>query len=147
MFALLIALLFKLQKAKKTLSTQVFTGLGLGVAFGAALQFIYGVDSATNSETLEYVNIVGYGYVSLLKMIIMPLILSINHWRHSEGKRHGLFGQNVWRYHWYFAGDDSGFCLDRCFRYQLVWICTCLPKGIVRGARGNGSSVRTWKTV
>ena len=74
-FALLIALLFKLQKAKKTLSTQVFTGLGLGVAFGAALQFIYGVDSATNSETLEYVNIVGYGYVSLLKMIIMPLIL------------------------------------------------------------------------
>ena len=74
-FALLIVVLFKQQKSQKTLSTRVFTGLGLGVAFGAALQFVYGVGSAEISETLEYVNIVGYGYVSLLKMIIMPLIL------------------------------------------------------------------------
>ncbi|MCW4629149.1 cation:dicarboxylate symporter family transporter [Marinomonas rhodophyticola] len=112
-FALLIALLFKLQKAKKTLSTQVFTGLGLGVVFGAALQFIYGVDSAANNETLEYVSIVGYGYVSLLKMIIMPLILVSIIGAIVKVKDTELFGQNVWLYHWYFAGDDSSVGFNR----------------------------------
>ncbi|OAN18242.1 L-cystine transporter tcyP [Photobacterium jeanii] len=75
LFALLIALLAKQQKSDQTLSKRVFTGLGLGVLFGGALQLIYGGGSAVISETLEYVNIVGAGYVSLLKMIIMPLIM------------------------------------------------------------------------
>lgn len=74
-FVVLIALLFKQQKAQKTLSTRVFTGLGLGVLFGAAMQWFYGVGTQETKITLEYVNIVGSGYVSLLKMIIMPLIL------------------------------------------------------------------------
>ncbi|PSW27223.1 L-cystine transporter [Photobacterium swingsii] len=74
-FALLIALLAKQQKTDQTLSKRVFTGLGLGVLFGGALQVIYGGGSAVIGSTLEYVNIVGSGYVSLLKMIIMPLIM------------------------------------------------------------------------
>ncbi|KLV04785.1 L-cystine transporter tcyP [Photobacterium aquae] len=74
-FALLIGLLVKQQKTEQTLSKRVFTSLGLGVLFGGALQFIYGGGSDVISNTLEYVNIVGAGYVSLLKMIIMPLIL------------------------------------------------------------------------
>jgi len=74
-FALLIGLLFKQQKAEHTLSKQVFAGLGLGVIFGGALQLVYGGGSQVISDTLEYVNIVGAGYVSLLKMIIMPLIM------------------------------------------------------------------------
>lgn len=73
-FALLIALLFMQQRAENTLSKRVFTSLGLGVVFGAAMQFVYGGGSDVISGTLEYVNIVGSGYVSLLKMIIMPLI-------------------------------------------------------------------------
>lgn len=74
-FALLIALLYRQQKSDSTLSKRVFTSLGLGVVFGSALQAIYGAGSTIVSETLEYVNILGAGYVSLLKMIIMPLIM------------------------------------------------------------------------
>lgn len=74
-FALLIALLAKQQKTDQTLSKRVFTGLGLGVLFGGVLQVIYGGGNAVIGSTLEYVNIVGSGYVSLLKMIIMPLIM------------------------------------------------------------------------
>ncbi|WP_281222204.1 L-cystine transporter [Photobacterium sanguinicancri] len=74
-FALLIALLAKQQKTDQTLSKRVFTGLGLGVLFGGALQVVYGGGNAVIGNTLEYVNIVGAGYVSLLKMIIMPLIM------------------------------------------------------------------------
>ncbi|WP_315972480.1 L-cystine transporter [Photobacterium sanguinicancri] len=74
-FALLIALLAKQQKTDQTLSKRVFTGLGLGVLFGGALQVVYGGGNAVIGSTLEYVNIVGAGYVGLLKMIIMPLIM------------------------------------------------------------------------
>lgn len=74
-FALLIALLYQQQRAEKTLSRRVFISLGLGVIFGACLQFVYGSGSEAINQTLNYVNIVGAGYVSLLKMIIMPLIM------------------------------------------------------------------------
>lgn len=74
LFALLIGFLFKQQKAELTLSKRVFTSLGLGIIFGAGLQFFYGGGSKAIADTLEYVNVVGAGYVSLLKMIIMPLI-------------------------------------------------------------------------
>jgi uncharacterized protein len=74
-FALLIALLLKQQRTEQTLSKRVFTSLGLGVLFGGALQLTYGGGSQIVADTLEYVNIVGAGYVSLLKMIIMPLIM------------------------------------------------------------------------
>ena len=73
-FAIIIALLVKQQKSEQTLSKRVFTALGLGVLFGGALQLIYGGGSDVIAGTLDYVNIVGAGYVSLLKMIIMPLI-------------------------------------------------------------------------
>ncbi|UXI02309.1 L-cystine transporter [Photobacterium sp. TY1-4] len=74
-FALLMAFLVKQQRSEQTLSKRVFTSLGLGVLFGAALQLVYGGGSDVIANTLEYINIVGAGYVSLLKMIIMPLIM------------------------------------------------------------------------
>ncbi|GAB3475494.1 L-cystine transporter [Marinomonas epiphytica] len=74
-FVVLLVLLFRQQKGQKSLSVRVFTGLGMGVLFGAFLQWVYGVGSGEIADTLEYVNIVGSGYVSLLKMIVMPLIL------------------------------------------------------------------------
>ncbi|CAA0111095.1 L-cystine uptake protein TcyP [BD1-7 clade bacterium] len=54
---------------------RVFFALILGAALGSCLQIYYGLGSSVLHHTLSVVSIVSYGYVSLLKMIIMPLIL------------------------------------------------------------------------
>ncbi|MEG1326220.1 MAG: cation:dicarboxylase symporter family transporter, partial [Janthinobacterium sp.] len=56
-------------------TVRVFTGLGLGVLLGAAVQWLYGAGSPIIAGTNEYIDIVGSGYVKLLQMIIMPLIM------------------------------------------------------------------------
>ena len=43
--------------------------------YGLALQFLYGSGDAAVKETLTWTNIVASGYISLLKMVIMPLVL------------------------------------------------------------------------
>ncbi len=58
-----------------SLSQRVLASLVLGALLGLIFQMIYGEDSSAIKETLAWSNIVGSGYVSLLKMIIMPLIL------------------------------------------------------------------------
>ncbi|RJX72922.1 L-cystine transporter [Vibrio sinensis] len=63
------------QRQAHTLSRLVLLGLILGSAFGLGLQLIFGEQSPIISQTLEWVNIVGSGYVGLLKMVIMPLVL------------------------------------------------------------------------
>jgi len=70
-----IYLLFHLSGRGFSLSQRVLTGLIIGALFGLSLQFIYGSDNDSILETLAWSNIVGSGYVSLLKMIVMPLIL------------------------------------------------------------------------
>ena len=77
---LLVALLvfaFMLHQQRKhaTFTVRVFTGLGLGVLLGAAVQALYGAGSPIIAGTNEYIDIVGSGYVKLLQMIIMPLIM------------------------------------------------------------------------
>ncbi|KHA77224.1 sodium:dicarboxylate symporter [Janthinobacterium lividum] len=77
---LLVALLvfaFMLHQQRKhaTFTVRVFTGLGLGVLLGAAVQWLYGAGSPIIAGTNEYIDIVGSGYVKLLQMIIMPLIM------------------------------------------------------------------------
>ncbi|MBT5187892.1 MAG: cation:dicarboxylase symporter family transporter [Kordiimonadaceae bacterium] len=56
-------------------SRKIFLGLLAGIIFGVILQNIYGVDSTELSNTLEWTNIIGDGYLSLLKMVTIPLIL------------------------------------------------------------------------
>ncbi|NOH80061.1 L-cystine transporter [Vibrio sp. RE86] len=76
--AVFVGILFFLygqQKKENTLSRLVLLGLVTGSAFGLALQLIFGEGSPVISQTLEWVNVVGRGYVGLLKMIIMPLVL------------------------------------------------------------------------
>lgn len=67
--------LFKQQQAQHTLSRLVLIGLITGSLFGLALQLIFGEGSAVTHQSLEWINIVGKGYVGLLKMVIMPLVL------------------------------------------------------------------------
>ncbi|TNU31529.1 L-cystine transporter [Bacillus velezensis] len=62
--------------AKKhvSFSKRVFTALGLGIVFGFALQLIYGPASHIVTQTADWFNIAGGGYVKLLQMIVMPLV-------------------------------------------------------------------------
>lgn len=72
---LLLGFLYRQQRRHATFTVRVFTALGLGMLFGAALQALYAADSAVVRSTGEYLDIVGSGYVKLLQMIVMPLIM------------------------------------------------------------------------
>ncbi len=72
-FVLLMLVLGKLARRGQSLSRQVLTGLVFGVAAGFAMQLLYSADTIT--RTLEWVNVVGAGYVRLLQMIVIPLVL------------------------------------------------------------------------
>lgn len=74
-FTGILFFLFGQQKKSHTLSRLVLLGLILGSAFGLALQVVLGEGHVAIKETLGWVNVVGNGYVGLLKMVIMPLVL------------------------------------------------------------------------
>ncbi|MDE1265420.1 L-cystine transporter [Vibrio aestuarianus] len=74
-FVGILFFLFGQQKKAHTLSRLVLLGLIFGSAFGLALQLVFGEGNPIIKETLSWVNIVGNGYVGLLKMVIMPLVL------------------------------------------------------------------------
>ncbi len=76
-FVGLIVFLMRFRKPKMSLSRQVLAGLIVGLAYGFALQFIYGGGSETIAGTLEWTNVVGTSYVNLLMMIVMPLVLTM----------------------------------------------------------------------
>lgn len=72
---LLIVLgLFYMQKKHVSFSKRVFTALGIGIVFGFLLQLVYGTASETVSESVEWFNIIGSGYIKFLQMIVMPLV-------------------------------------------------------------------------
>lgn len=69
-FIALLYGLWRYHRQSDSLSRSVFLGLFIGVLYGLVL-------SAFNIDTesfLPWVNIVGNGYVNLLKMIAMPLV-------------------------------------------------------------------------
>ncbi|WP_044639982.1 L-cystine transporter [Risungbinella massiliensis] len=66
--------LFYMQKKHISFSKRVFTALGLGIILGFALQFSYGAKSEIIKSTIDWFNIVGKGYVSLLQMLVIPLV-------------------------------------------------------------------------
>ncbi|UVW30034.1 L-cystine transporter [Massilia sp. H6] len=69
------ALLYRMQASHASFTKRVFTGLGLGIALGAALQAIYGATSPEIAATNAWLDVIGSGYVKLLQMIIIPLIM------------------------------------------------------------------------
>jgi uncharacterized protein len=71
---ILIGVLFYMQKKHVSFSKRVFTGLGFGILFGLALQYGYGADSEVAAKSADWFGIVGGGYVTFLKMIVMPLV-------------------------------------------------------------------------
>ncbi len=71
-FAGFLALLAAIFKQTQKLGRTVFIGLLLGLTSGAILQFFY--EKPIIDATLDWVNLVGNGYVRLLQMIVMPLV-------------------------------------------------------------------------
>lgn len=75
--AVFIAVLYGLwtmQKKHVAFSKRVFTGLGAGVVFGAVLQLLFGAEGTVTSQAMEWISLVGTGYVRFLQMLIMPLV-------------------------------------------------------------------------
>ena len=72
---LVCVLLYRLQANHVSFTKRVFTGLGLGVVLGAALQAIYGAGSPDIAATNAWFDLLGSGYVKLLQMIVIPLIM------------------------------------------------------------------------
>lgn len=74
-FVGLLFFIFKQQQKAYPLSRLVLMGLVLGSSFGLALQILFSESHSVIKETLSWIDIVGSGYISLLKMVIMPLVL------------------------------------------------------------------------
>ena len=72
-FAALFVFVFR--QRKRSLSSQILIGLVLGVVFGVALQIVHAGNPDVIAGTLEWTDVVGTGYVNLLKMIVAPLVL------------------------------------------------------------------------
>lgn len=75
---IMLIMLFVLNKMARIhvkFSRRVFTALGVGILFGAILQLIFKTDSQVVKQTADWIGIVGNGYVSFLKMIVMPLVM------------------------------------------------------------------------
>lgn len=66
--------LYVLQRRRVKFSRQVFLALGLGIVFGLILQLSFGATSKIVTNAIDWLNIVGGGYVALLQMLITPLI-------------------------------------------------------------------------
>ena len=71
-FALALVFLGYLYKKTEKLGQTVFIGLLLGLGAGALLQSLTEQDLITSA--LDWINLVGSGYVRLLQMIVMPLV-------------------------------------------------------------------------
>lgn len=72
---LLVGILYWMQKKHYSFTKRVFAGLGLGVLFGVVLQLVYTSDSDIVADSADWFNLVGYGYVRLLQMMVIPLIM------------------------------------------------------------------------
>lgn len=73
-FVALIGGLTMLKKQNKSFTFRVVAALILGLVFGALLQIVLGYNSAILKSAMDWISVVGSGYVRLLRMIVMPLI-------------------------------------------------------------------------
>jgi len=73
-FVALLYVLFRFQQIHVKYAKRVFTGLGIGVIFGVLIQILFGPDGETTSTIVEWLDVVGLGYVNFLQMLVIPLI-------------------------------------------------------------------------
>ena len=73
-FVALIAVLRYLKAKDKSFTFRVFTALGLGIVLGAGIQLALGRGSDAATTALDWMSLVGTGYIDLLRMLVMPLV-------------------------------------------------------------------------
>lgn len=75
-FTALLSLLYQFSKNQAFgLSRRVLIGLVAGTLFGFYMKLVFGGNPVVLGETLEWTNVIANSYVSLLRMMIIPLIL------------------------------------------------------------------------
>lgn len=75
--AVFVALLLVLKLLKRrgmNFTPRVFLALGLGILLGIGIQLVLGRESDITTTALDWMSIVGQGYIALLKMLVMPLV-------------------------------------------------------------------------
>lgn len=63
-----------MQRKHLSFSVRVLTALGAGIALGFIFQFFFDPESNVIVNAMDWIGIVGTGYVRFLQMIMMPLI-------------------------------------------------------------------------
>lgn len=71
----MVYVLYRMQKKYVSFPKRVFAGLGMGIVFGAIIQFIFKSQPDVITMSTDWFGIIGNGYVRLLKMIVMPLVM------------------------------------------------------------------------
>jgi L-cystine uptake protein TcyP (sodium:dicarboxylate symporter family) len=72
--AVLLAMLYWMQKKHFSFGQRALTAMVLGMAYGVVLQWAFGTTSSVVKDANDWFAVVGTGYVRLLKMIVIPLI-------------------------------------------------------------------------
>ncbi|GAF13071.1 L-cystine uptake protein TcyP [Bacillus sp. JCM 19046] len=71
---LVAGILFWMQRKRLSFSVRVLTALGAGIVLGFILQYFFDPESSVIASAMDWISIMGTGYVRLLQMIMMPLI-------------------------------------------------------------------------
>lgn len=73
-FIFILYVFYRMQAKHLKFSTRVFIGLVVGIIFGAGIQIFFGTQSQITQQSMEWIGIVGNGYVAFLQMLVMPLV-------------------------------------------------------------------------
>ena len=71
----LVYSLYYMQRKGVNFGIRGMVGMVLGILFGGALQSLFGGSSTIIKQSNSWFDLIGSGYVRLLKMIVMPLII------------------------------------------------------------------------
>lgn len=71
----LVYSLYYMQRKGVNFGIRVMVGMALGILFGGVLQSLFGGSSTIIKQSNSWFDLIGSGYVRLLKMIVMPLII------------------------------------------------------------------------
>ena len=71
----LIGLLYFLHTKHISFTKRLLISLVLGIVFGISMKYFYESEPTILKETIQWINIIGIGYIRLIKMMVIPLIL------------------------------------------------------------------------